>query len=134
MWVSRHPLNNSLAIFIHGIWGSRWHTWRSYVDFFQRLPSEMAQLRGFDVYLFTYDSPYFGAQPPIRDVAVRELRIFIEREKSRYDTVILVGHSQGGLVAKLYIVEELLQGHAQTMPVDFIITLNTPHRGANWKN
>jgi pimeloyl-ACP methyl ester carboxylesterase len=134
MWVSRHPMNNSLAVFIHGIWGSRWTTWRSYVDFFQRLPTEHADLRSYDIYLFTYDTPRFGAQPPLRETIVPRLRAFLGAERAHYDTVALVGHSQGGILAKLYIIDELLAERGAELAVDLIITINTPHRGADWRN
>jgi pimeloyl-ACP methyl ester carboxylesterase len=134
VWVSRHPLNNSLAVFIHGIWGSRWVTWRSHVDFFQRLPTERPELRSYDVYLFTYSTPCFGQEPPLRESIVHELRMFLEGVRARYDTVVLVCHSQGGLLAKMYILEELLNDRGATMNIDLVITLNTPHRGADWRN
>jgi pimeloyl-ACP methyl ester carboxylesterase len=134
VWVSRHPLNNSLAVFIHGIWGSRWTTWRSYLDFFQRLPTDQPELRSYDVYLFTYPTPFLGSEPPLREIVVPELRMFLESQAPHYDTVALVCHSQGGVLAKLYILEELLQDRGQRLKVDLIVTLNTPHRGASLRN
>jgi hypothetical protein len=131
VWVSRHPLNNSLAVFIHGLWGSRWVTWRHHVDFFQHLPNR-PELRSYDVYLFTYDSPWFGAQPSLHEQVAPQLRAFLERERSRYDTIVFVCHSQGGLVGKLYLIDERRAG--RSAGVDLILTLNTPHRGANWRN
>lgn len=134
MWVSRHPLNNSLVVFIHGIWGSRWSTWRSYLDFFQRLPTNRPELRSYDVYIFNYPTPRLGKQPPLREAVVPQLRMFLDMEGARYDTITLICHSQGGVLAKLYILEELLNGHGTQLKIDFVITLNTPHRGADWRN
>lgn len=133
MWVSRHPLNNSLVVFIHGIWGSRWTTWKSYVDFFQRMPTEKPLLRNYDVYLFNYESKRFR-QPPLRPTVVRDLRMFLSEQNDRYDTIVLVCHSQGGLVGKLYLLEELVSGRGQELKVDMVLTLSTPHRGANRRN
>jgi triacylglycerol esterase/lipase EstA (alpha/beta hydrolase family) len=41
----------------------------------------------------------------------------------------LIAHSQGGILAKLYVLKQLMNGHGGTLLVDLIITLGTPHRG-----
>jgi pimeloyl-ACP methyl ester carboxylesterase len=134
VWVSRHPLNNSLAVFVHGIWGSRWTTWRSYLDFFQRLPTDRPELRSYDVYIFNYRTPFFGQEPPLRESVVPRLRMFLEKQAARYDTIALICHSQGGLLVKMYLLEELLNNRGERLKVDLVVTLNTPHRGADWRN
>src|SRR5712664_669912 len=130
MWVSRHPLNNSLAVFVHGIWGSRWETWRSHLDFFQRIYKQRPALTSFDIYFFHYKTGI--QQPPLYPCITNELKEFLDKEARAYDTVVLVCHSQGGIVGKRYILEELIQGRGQSLKVDLILTLNTPHRGARW--
>jgi len=87
--VSQHPLNNSLAVFIHGIWGSRWVTWRSHVDFFQRLPTERPELRSYE---FTCLPTGLLVWPRAAIARERrhELRMFLEGARPRYDTVVLV--------------------------------------------
>ena len=130
MWVSRHPLNNSLAVFVHGIWGSRWATWRSHLDFFQRIYKQRPALTSFDIYFFHYKTGI--QQPPLYPCITNQLKEFIDSEARRYDTVALVCHSQGGIVGKRYILEELVQGRGQSLKVNLIVTLNTPHRGARW--
>jgi pimeloyl-ACP methyl ester carboxylesterase len=129
MWVSRHPLNNSLAVFIHGIWGSRWATWRSHVDFFQGIYERAPVLRSYDIYFFHYQTGR-TRQPPLYPDVTEELRAFLKTEGERYNTIVLVCHSQGGLLGKRYILDELMQGRGEAMKVDVIVTLNTPHRGA----
>jgi pimeloyl-ACP methyl ester carboxylesterase len=133
VWISRHPLNNSLVVFIHGIWGSRWSTWKSYVDFFQRIPTEKPLIRNYDVYLFNYKTNKIR-QPPLRPTVVRDLRIFLAEQNEKYETIVLVCHSQGGLVAKIYLLEELRRNRGKELKVDMILTLNSPHRGANWRH
>lgn len=131
MWVSRHPLNNSLAVFVHGIWGSRWVTWKSQVDFFQRIHKQRPALSSYDVFLFNYDTGKFR-QPPLYPNITNALKTFLEQEGERYDAIALVCHSQGGIVGKRYILEELIKGRGDGLKVDLIVTLNTPHRGARW--
>jgi len=130
VWVSRHPLNNSLAVFVHGIWGSRWETWRSHLDFFQRIYKQRPALTSFDIYFFHYKTGI--QQPPLYPCITNQLKEFLDKEAGRYDTIVLVCHSQGGIVGKRYILEELVQGRGQALKIDLIVTLNTPHRGAGW--
>jgi hypothetical protein len=49
--------------------------------------------------------------------------------RDRYDTVVLIGHSQGGLLAKLFLINEVRNGRGDKIKVDIVITLDTPHRG-----
>lgn len=130
MWVSRHPLNNSLAIFVHGIWGSKWATWKSHLEFFQRIYKQRPALTSFDIYFFHYKTGI--QQQPLYPVVTNQLKELLEKEGGRYDTVVLVCHSQGGIVGKRYILEELEQSRGESLKVDLIVTLNTPHRGARW--
>jgi pimeloyl-ACP methyl ester carboxylesterase len=127
MWVSRHPLNNSLAVFLHGLWGSRWGTWKSHVDFFQGIYERSPVLSSYDIYLFNYATAL--RQPPLYPDVMEELRAFVDQTAARYNTIVLVCHSQGGLLGKRYILHELIAGRGTTMKVDRIVTLNTPHRG-----
>jgi hypothetical protein len=71
-------------------------------------------------------------QPPLYPCITNNLKEFLDKEAPAYDTVVLVCHSQGGIVAKRYILEELIQGRGENLKVDLIVTLNTPHRGARW--
>jgi pimeloyl-ACP methyl ester carboxylesterase len=52
--------------------------------------------------------------------------------RAHYDTVVLIGHSQGGIVAKLYVIEEILKNRASQLKVEMIITVCTPHFGPRW--
>jgi pimeloyl-ACP methyl ester carboxylesterase len=135
MWLSRHPLNNSLVVFIHGIFGSRWTTWRSYVDFFQLLPYEQPLLRSYDIFLFEYQTRGLRQLRLDPDV-VMHLRQFLAdpQQREKYETIVLVCHSQGGILGKLYILHELMKGRGAELRVDMIITLCTPHRGIAWLN
>ncbi|HMK59786.1 MAG TPA: hypothetical protein VK452_01405 [Dissulfurispiraceae bacterium] len=57
-------------------------------------------------------------------IAVDELMEIIDKYRLRkYSGMILIGHSRGGLVAKLFIQREIA-------PVQGVITLGTPHKGS----
>jgi pimeloyl-ACP methyl ester carboxylesterase len=103
-------------------------TWKSHVDFFQGIYERTPVLSSFDIYFFQYSARW--RQPPLYPDVTDLLRAFLESVAARYDTVVLVCHSQGGLLGKRYILRELAEGRGETMKVDRIVTLNTPHRGA----
>lgn len=128
MWVSHHPLNNSLVVFVHGIFGNRWGTWKGIPDFIQRSFPEDPRLRSYDMYLFQYDTRVLF-QPPLWPYVVKELRQFLESVGNKYRTTVLIGHSQGGIVVKLCVLDFLRNGEGEGLTVDLVITLGTPHRG-----
>ncbi|NWF81192.1 MAG: alpha/beta hydrolase [Chloroflexi bacterium] len=70
---------------------------------------------------------FYDWRKSVRDSARLYLKPWIERAKQRSgaSSVILVGHSMGGLVARSYI-----QSNDYANDVARLITLGTPHRGA----
>jgi pimeloyl-ACP methyl ester carboxylesterase len=128
MWLHRHPHNNSLVVFIHGIFGNVWDTWFGIPDVLQHELQSDPLLTSYDYYSFGYESKTFR-QPPLDPFVIDDLRRFLNQVTSKYDTVVLICHSQGGLVGKLYIIKELLAERGDALKIDCIITLGTPHKG-----
>jgi hypothetical protein len=128
MWFNRHPLNNSLVVFVHGIFGDSWGTWLGVPGIIQSMAEHDPWVRSYDFYSFQYDSTAFH-QPPLIPFAVDGLRQLLNRVQEKYETVALVAHSQGGLLSKAFILEELLAGNGRSIKVDLLITLGTPHAG-----
>lgn len=85
-------------------------------------------IRSYDYYLFQYDSRLLH-QPPLEPFVTGGLDQFLTRIADKYDTVVLIAHSQGGLASKLYILKKLQEGGGNTLKVDLIVTLGTPHNG-----
>jgi pimeloyl-ACP methyl ester carboxylesterase len=127
MDVATHPFNNSVVILIHGVMSNRYLAWETVIDLIQSIHGEgSATLRSYDYYAFGYKSGYFY-QPSI-DESFARLQELIDRP--RYDSVVLVGHSQGGVLAKLFILDQLMKKkRGQNLKVDLVITLDSPHRG-----
>jgi len=126
MWIARHPLNNSLAVLIHGLVGDHYATWASAVEIVQNIHDKGARdLRNYDYFSFHYKSGILN-QPTISQYLPKLSKIVSEKS---YDTVTLIGHSQGGILAKLFVIEELINGKGLDLKVDAVITLDTPHRG-----
>lgn len=127
MWITRHSLNNSLVVFVHGIFGSRWQTWKTIPQILQEDMRYSPLIRSYDIYLFDYKTR--GRQPEFDPYIIDELRGFLDSVSNTYDTVVFVAHSQGGILCKLFVLEELKNGKGKELKVDLIITLGTPHRG-----
>jgi hypothetical protein len=64
MWLNRHKLNNSLVVFLHGLFGSRWGTWRFLPDLLEVILASDPRVRSYDAYLFDYSSS-FRRQPAL---------------------------------------------------------------------
>jgi pimeloyl-ACP methyl ester carboxylesterase len=125
--IAAHPHNNSLVVLIHGILSSRYSAWEYVIDMIQTVYDESAgsaTFGSYDYYAFGYDS---GFRQPKLEEFFDSLRNLVSLP--RYDTVVLIGHSQGGIVAKLFLIEEMLNGRGQSLNVDIVITLDSPHRG-----
>ena len=133
MWFNRHPLNNSLVVFVHGIFGDVWATWQGLPAIIQNMADHDAWVRSYDFYSFQYDSSSFH-QPPLKPYAVDLLRQKLNKIQGKYETIALIAHSQGGLLSKTFILEELLAGNGRTLKVDLLITLGTPHAGRKLLN
>lgn len=127
MDIATHPYNNSVVIFIHGVMSNQYVAWKPVIDLLQNIHQNTngSAIRSFDFCTFQYDSGLFS-QPSIIGYLNR-LEALIGRP--RYDSVVLIGHSQGGILAKLYIIDQLERGNGQTMKIDEVITLDTPHKG-----
>ena len=129
MWLNRHKLNNSLVVFLHGLFGSRWGTWQFLPDALQLACTENPLVRSYDYYLFEYDSTK-RRQPEFDPIVLAHLDDFLTRIAPKYETMVLIGHSQGGILAKLYLLKKLEEGKGLELKVDCVITISTPHRGS----
>lgn len=59
------------------------------------------------------------------------LATFLEVESANYDSIILIGHSMGGLIGKSFILNHIAEEYEDIqVPVIGYISLATPHRGS----
>src|SRR5258706_13904280 len=128
MWVNRHELNNSLVVFLHGIFGERWATWKGIPDVLQDRAATDPLISSYDVYLFEYETRIFR-QPFLDPYVIDDLDRFLSSCRSKYRTTVLIGHSQGGILAKLYVTDKLIREEGELLTIDKIVTFGTPHRG-----
>lgn len=122
-----------LIIFIHGLGGSRKGTWQK----FPQLIEAEEELKEFDIDFFGFPSAllglryWFGKHPSIQEVA-RGLKSFIDNRCCRYDEIVLICHSLGGLIGKQYIIDCLK--YKYELKVNKILLYATPSIGSNWAN
>jgi pimeloyl-ACP methyl ester carboxylesterase len=93
----------NLVIFIHGIGGSATGTWGKFPNL---VLGDTELANKFDVDMFEYKTGFLSAVPPLTEVA-RELASYIEIKQKNHKEVVLIAHSQGGLIAQRYICDVL---------------------------
>ncbi len=135
-----HPLsdgNSKLLLFVHGLGGDGQATWRGADRGFLELIKADPELSSqYDVAFFDYPTSGFGipfltTAPSIGELAAG-LRTELDRRYPEYDSVVLVTHSMGGLVAKKYLAEEMAAG--RPLRVKRLILFAVPNNGAQLAN
>ena len=113
----------TLVLFIHGLGGSE-KTWEQFLT----LAREDTDLNSHFVFeAFTYDTNVFGFGANLSDVGAL-LRSDLSSKYRDHEDVILISHSQGGLIAEKYLVEEVKSG--QHLRVVLLMTYAMPRAGS----
>lgn len=129
--------NTKLLLFVHGLGGDGHATWRGVERGFLELIRGDQELRNqYDVAFFSYPTsgfaiPLVTATPSIGELAAG-LRTEIDQRYHTYDSVVLVAHSMGGLVAKKYLVDEISSG--RRLRVERLMLFAVPNNGAQLAN
>ncbi|RZJ99806.1 MAG: alpha/beta hydrolase, partial [Flavobacterium sp.] len=131
--------SETAVIFIHGLGGS-YTTWNSFSN---KLHSEWNSP---DAFSLEYDDYYTNVKNyPVFtflvknifgksiDKLAKHLDGFIKSVGDRYQNIILVAHSMGGLVARKYIINTLNKNR-DVGKVRALITYATPHHGSGIAN
>lgn len=113
-----------LVLFIHGLGGDADTTWGKFPELI-RADGELTKL--YDVAKAAYDTGFLGSQPSLAQCA-QSLKTEIDNRYPAYADIALIAHSQGGLIARAYIVERLNSG--QKLRVSRLLTFATPHHGS----
>jgi pimeloyl-ACP methyl ester carboxylesterase len=135
------------VVFIHGLGGSA-ATWdKDEHTFIQRLKREQKVTDRYDFFIYEYHSRMVEVtwfkrvkamlpgknkkniefNTSIRDIAT-ELVSVVATQLSSYDTIVLVTHSMGGLVAKNAL---LLMNADNQKKVKLVLSLSVPHAGSS---
>jgi hypothetical protein len=119
---------------IHGFWSST-KTWNPIVDEL----SDDSDLRGLRIHAFSYESPKlprFGwlpfRIPDYNDVA-QSLPAYIAAEAPGEAPLVIITHSQGGLVLQRFLAWMLNEGRANELArIRSIIMLSCPNEGTEY--
>lgn len=123
--------NNQLVIFVHGLNGSRYgdnSTWGNFPKFF------FEDIPQIDVGLYEYVTG-FGRLKFWKSISLRqEASIFadiIRDSLANYKTIVLIGHSMGGLLCKAVISHLVRTGERDTLfRVGGLILIASPQLGS----
>jgi pimeloyl-ACP methyl ester carboxylesterase len=148
------------VVMVHGLWSSPITWMEMYNDL--RSDPQVRENYQFWFYLYPTGQPFWTSATQMReDLAMMRREVDPSREHPALDEMVLVGHSMGGLIAKLQTVEssdafwrtmsdqpfaelkadpETTRALATTFyfrpnpSVRRVITLGTPHRGSPFSN
>lgn len=124
--------NESIIIFVHGIFGTSADTWGTAGNTWPHLVEGDDSFKDFDIALFSYHSTYFTSAQMIHEIAIRQLDILKDSpEFEQYKEIYFIAHSMGGLVVKS-LLTHLNQGNdvAILRRVKAVIYLGTPSHGS----
>ena len=152
-WISLpHQLNNrkfdKAIVFVHGLNGSAKSWMGDASRFVDRLSHMPAIYNNFGLFVFEYHTKIvefglmrklFALIPGCNDIAQKtkfnvdirrismELKTSLRDMLVGYKTIILIGHSMGGIVIKRTLVE---MNEAELKRIRLIVSLSVPHIGA----
>lgn len=124
-------MTNRLVVFIHGLGGDPADTWAKFPELLAADADVTSRYSAIES--FGYETSKTGATRPLAEIAF-ELANFLDAAqlKSRFDEIAFITHSQGGLLARRYLCNVLLDVSRQDkrMPLFRLLTFATPHWGA----
>ncbi|HTD83797.1 MAG TPA: alpha/beta fold hydrolase [Gemmatimonadaceae bacterium] len=116
-----------LLVFIHGWNGDEAETWQK----FPTLARHDQRLAQFDIWAIDYPTYMFR-----RNVGISNLASFFDDQFAnvygiyeRYDSIVIVAHSMGGLLSRKLLIHRAIAGASNTKYVA-IIEIASPHAGA----
>lgn len=121
------------VVFIHGLFSSE-KTW----DPLARLLESDEELASVTVRRFGYPSPKLRRFRPDRRTAdyndlAERLKAFLHYEASEHDRLVLVAHSQGGLVVQRYLARMINDGQGQELTkIRSVMLLACPNDGSDF--
>lgn len=136
-FVSIEESHRHLVIFIHGVTGDSGLTWKSNHPDLSMLDlvanDQRLEKIGVDVLSLGYRSTKIKAASSINQVGVRLNQYLLDQGIfDKYDNIVFVGHSQGGLVAKEIVVKHNTPNNSRNLSkIAGLIFLSTPVHGSN---
>ena len=123
-------MEHTAVIFVHGLFSSG-RTWARFHALIGTDP-DFSDLR---VLAFDYPSPKLRLSPlrriPDYDVLADSLKTFLETEAAHYSRIVLVSHSQGGLIIQRYLARMVAGAHGCDLQrIRLIVMFACPNSGS----
>jgi len=117
--------NTHLLILVHGFTGDYTGTWGRFPD----IIVDDSNLTHYDVLLWGYPSSLLKKSPNIQRIGAR-LKTELDHLPDRYQHIVMVGHSMGGLGVRATVVSALLNGkRVDLTKIKHILLFGTPNEG-----
>lgn len=124
-------MGETAVVLVHGLFSAP-KTWDDLLSQFRITP----QLHDYDFHRFEYWTPKFRANrlrriPDHRVIATR-LDTFLRHQCGSYERIVLIAHSQGGLIIQRYLADMLTANRAAELTkIKRIILLACPNSGSD---
>lgn len=125
--------NDSAVVLVHGLFSSP-NTWNSLTSLLDQDAEVSAKC---DVLKFAYQSPPWNWRPlkriPDFNTIADSLSTFLEVECGPYRRIVLISHSQGGLVIQRFLARMISQGRGlELAKIRRIVLLACPNNGSEF--
>ena len=125
--------NESAVVLVHGLFSSS-NTWNPLTSL---LDQDAEVSIKYDVLKFAYQSPPWNWRPTKRipdfNTIADSLSTFLEVECAPYGRLVLISHSQGGLVIQRFLARMISQGRGfELVKIRRVILLACPNNGSEF--
>ncbi|MGO9232628.1 MAG: tetratricopeptide repeat protein [Methylocella sp.] len=128
------------VIFVHGLGGHAYDTWRRAPDNDTFWPLWLAKdVEGISVYTMAYEAPptnWLGTSMPLQDRAVNVLELLLSEPGLKSGPITFICHSLGGLIVKQIVLDLQQQKERRPEAADLlqrvtqVVFAATPHTGS----
>lgn len=124
-------MTDAAAVFIHGLFSSS----KAWAPFHGLLSQDSEITNTYDIKSFDYSSPRVQIKPTRRipdfNILADRLANLLEFQLNDYERLVLVTHSQGGLIALRYLSRRLAEGDGRALTkIRRIIMFACPNNGS----
>jgi pimeloyl-ACP methyl ester carboxylesterase len=120
-------------VFVHGLFSSS-DTWDLLISL---LESDNEISEAYDLKRFDYSSPKWKLKPTQRipdfETVAGSLSTFLDVECASYENVVIIAHSQGGLIVQRFLSQMLTDGRGRDLArVSRVVLLACPNNGSEF--